>query len=529
LSVNQDLLDLVGGDAPGWQSKSMELLFPMASRIFLQTHVWPMLLRDGRVREIRLQIFDHARTSIPVFVNCQQTTTAEGAVRFTWVLFVTLERSRYEQELLESRQRAEVVSAELAKSERFVRAVADAMPGMIAYWDLQQQCHFANKPYANWRKKSPHELIGMPMATALGQQLYQQNLARIEGVLRGQNQEFEREQELPDGSVSHTLVNYIADKDPNGAVTGFFSLVTDITRLREAAAAIRLSASVFEATTEAILVMDTQAKVVMVNPAFTALTGYPAHEVVGGDAGLLRSDRHDTAFYASILFHLRTKKLWRGEVWTRRKNGTVFLGQLSLSAIADEAGNIVQYVGVCSDITARWDTEQQVRYMAFHDGLTGLPNRTLLMERLGQLVAMAGRESRRVALLFLDLDGFKNVNDTWGHDVGDQVLKTIANRLHGLLRSSDTVARLGGDEFVLMLDNPESHESVALIGERVIATVNEPMQFDAISVRVGTSIGIAIHQNRDESADALIKRADEAMYAAKAGGKNMCCFAPAAG
>ena len=162
--------------------------------------------------------------------------------------------------------------------------------------------------------------------------------------------------------------------------------------------------------------------------------------------------------------------------------------------------------------------------MALHDGLTGLPNRTLLMERLGQLIALSRRESHHVALMFLDLDGFKKVNDTLGHSIGDEVLKTVATRLSGLLRNSDTVARLGGDEFVVLLYNPESSESIAQIGARVIAVLNEPMQFDEVEARVGTSIGIAVFRDGTDSAEALLKRADDAMYVAKAAGKNVYRF-----
>ena len=159
--------------------------------------------------------------------------------------------------------------------------------------------------------------------------------------------------------------------------------------------------------------------------------------------------------------------------------------------------------------------------MASHDGLTGLPNRLLLMERLDQLIRLFHRESRHIAMMFLDLDGFKKVNDTLGHSVGDEVLKTVATRLSGLLRPSDTVARLGGDEFVILLDSPQSNESVAQIGTRIIAVLNEPMLFGEVEARVGTSIGIAVFKDETDSAEALLKRADGAMYVAKAAGKNI--------
>ena len=522
-SLNQDLLRLIGGEKAHWIAKSMEPMFPMASRIFLQTHIWPMILRDGHVREIRLQLLTDGGKSVPIFVNCQRAAE-EGIDRFAWVLFVVSERSRFEQELLEYKLRAEAISAALTKSERFLRTVADALPSLVAYWDTQLVCRFANTPYLEWFGKTPEEMIGLSMASVLGDRLFQHNLPFANTALAGVYQQFEQVIQRPDGSTRYTLADYIPDKDVTGTVKGFFALMTNITRLREADAAIRLSASVFEVTAEGIMVTDTVANIVSVNPSFFAITGYSALDAVGQNASILKSGRHDEAFFEAMFQKLKTDRLWKGEVWNKRKDGTVYLQQLSISAICDDGGSVLQYVGVCSDITEKWDQEQLVRHMALHDGLTTLPNRTLLMERLGQLIAMARRTPRCIALMFLDLDGFKKVNDTLGHSLGDEVLKTVATRLTGLLRNSDTVARLGGDEFILLLDNPENSESIAQIGARVIALLNEPMQFGEITAQVGTSIGVAVFQAAADSAETLLKRADDAMYAAKAAGKNVCRF-----
>lgn len=522
-SVNQSLLQLVGGVNDSWFSKPMDLMFPMASRIFLQTHIWPMLLRDGNIREIRLQILSDAGKQVPVFVNCQRSTL-EAIDSFTWVFFVTIERSRFEQELLEARQRAEKMSADLGKSERFVRTVADAMPSMIAYWDTQMRCQFANKSYLEWFGRTSQDMIGLPMSTVLGASLYEKNLPYIQGALAGEPQEFERAIPRPDGSVGYTLANYIPDINSNEKIQGFFALVTNISRLREADAAIRLSASVFEATMEGIMVTDTSATIISVNPAFTELTGYTSKEVIGQNARILKSGRHDTAFFSAMFQELLANNFWAGEVWSKRKDGSIFLERLSISAICNDAGEVTRYVGVCADITEKWDKEQLLRDMALHDSLTSLPNRSLLMERLGQLIAISSRESRHIALMFLDLDGFKLVNDTLGHEIGDHVLKTVSSRLLALVRNSDTVARLGGDEFVILLDNPESRENVAIIASRVIAEVNGPMSFDGKTVHVGASVGIAIFQNDGISPTALLKKADDAMYAAKASGKNTFRF-----
>ena len=523
-SINQDLLRHSGGTNSDWLAKPMDALFSKASRMFLQTHVWPMLLRDGKIRELKLQLLGTDGEKFPVLVNCQRNTV-DGEIRFTWVLFVSLERSRFEQELLDSRKRAETATQKLTESERFLRTVADNMPSMIAYWDSQLLCRFSNAAYVEWFGKTPQDMQGASMRSVLGDALFEANARQIQGALHGEPQEFEHIIQRPDGSERHTLANYIPDRDANGVVNGFFALVTNITRMWEADAAIRLSASVFEATTEGIMVTDAEAKIVSVNAAFQSLTGYSPNEVTGLNASVLKSDRHDESFFAALFSRLQTEKTWRGEVWNKRKDGSLYLVQLSISAITDEAGNVVRYVGVFSDITERWDKEQFMQQMALHDGLTGLPNRRLLLERLGQLIASAGREDRQISLMFLDLDGFKSVNDTWGHGMGDQVLKTVASRLLALLRASDTVVRLGGDEFVLLLDNPESHESLELIARRIIAEVNAPMVFDQGTVHVGTSIGIAVFPVDGATPDDLLKSADKAMYLAKESGKNAYCFA----
>jgi diguanylate cyclase (GGDEF)-like protein/PAS domain S-box-containing protein len=520
LSLNHELLLLIGGDKERWITKPMELMLPIASRIFLQTHVLPMLLRDGKVREIRLQLLVDSGNKVPVFVNCQKTTH-EGIDRFTWVLFVTIERSRFEQEILESKQRSEAISASLTKSENFLRTVTDALPSMVGYWDSQLICRFANKPYLEWFGRSAEEMVGLSMISVLGDRLFAKNLSFINNALAGNYQQFERAIHKPDGSIGYTMADYIPDKDMTGSVKGFFELVTNITHLREADAAIRLSASVFEAAAEGIMVTDKNANIVSVNPAFSTLSGYCSEEVIGQNARILNSGRHDKAFFGAMFQQLKTDKFWKGEVWSKRKDGTIFLEQLSISSICNEEGNVLQYVGVSSDVTERWDKEQLVRHMASHDGLTGLPNRLLLMERLDQLIRLFHPESRHIALMFLDLDGFKKVNDTLGHSVGDEVLKTVSTRLSGLLHPSDTVARLGGDEFVILLDNPQSNESVAQIGTRIIAVLNEPMVFGEVEAHVGTSIGIAVFKDETDSAEALLKRADDAMYVAKAAGKNV--------
>lgn len=523
LSVNQSLLSLTEQDPESLIDKSMDVLLPMASRIFLQTHVIPMILREGQIREIRLQLISSTGTRTPVYVNCQKTSSID-VESLTWIFYVTVERTRFEHDLLQARQKADEMSVESINRERFIRTIADGLPSMIAYWDKNLICKFANSVYLRWFGFTPSEILGMSIKDLLGEQLFSLNFPYMQRALAGEPQEFEREIKRPDGSIGYTLANYIPDRDSSGEIMGFFALVTNITKVREADAAIRLSASVFEATSEGIMVTDPQSIILSVNQAFTRLTGYTQEEAVGRNANLLSSSRHSPEFFNNLYKELNLSGKWKGDVWSKRKDDTVFLEKLSISAIKNDAGEITTYVGVFDDITVQWDKEQLVHHMAFHDSLTGLPNRLLLVERLGQLITMAEREKRQIALLFLDLDGFKLVNDILGHDMGDHVLKTIATRLEGQLRGSDTVARLGGDEFVILLDNPDSRESISIIASRLIAVVNEPILNLGKDARVGTSIGIALFQNEGQTPDQLLKLADDAMYKAKKSGKNIFVF-----
>ena len=521
--VNLRLLDLVGGINSNWCAKPMDSLFPVASRIFLQTHVWPMLLRDSRVDEIRLDILERGTKRVPVLVNAHKTTF-DSLECFIWVFFVSTERSRYEQELLAAKQRAETFSADLALGKRFIRTVADAIPSMIAYWDAQLVCQFANKPYLEWFRRTTEETLGASISTVLDANLLKQNMPYMHGVLAGEPQEFERAICRADGSVAHTLINYKPDIDSHGEIQGFFVFLTDVTRQREADAAIRLSASVFQATMEGIMVMDAASTIISVNPGFTVLTGYTSAEAIGKNARILKSGRHAPSFFSAIVQELQKTRLWQGEVWCKRRDGSIYVGRISISAICNETGEVTRYVCVGSDITEQWDKAQQVHHMALHDSLTGLPNRALLRERLVQLMARSAREPRHIVLMFLDLDGFKLINDTWGHAFGDHVLKAIAARLLGLVRPSDTVARLGGDEFVILLDNPESRENVAQIAARVIEEVNAPLSFNGVTAHVGASIGIAFFTPEMITPEHVLISADEAMYRAKSEGKNTYRF-----
>ena len=265
--------------------------------------------------------------------------------------------------------------------------------------------------------------------------------------------------------------------------------------------------------------------ILSVNPAFTSITGYSAEEAIGQSPRILKSDRHDQAFHAAVWRDIAIDGIWQGQVWNCRKNGEAFLEWLTITRIPAPEGQPVRYISVFNDITELWRKDERIRHMAFHDALTGLPNRALLMERVDYQIAIAERERHPLAVLFLDLDRFKYVNDTLGHDIGDELLKAVAESLLALVRQSDTVARLGGDEFVILLNNPTSEAEVGHIADRIVAVINEPMKFrEDKTAQVGTSIGIAMYPSDGNTSAQLMKNADTAMYAAKRAGKNTYRF-----
>lgn len=281
-----------------------------------------------------------------------------------------------------------------------------------------------------------------------------------------------------------------------------------------------LARQVIEASQEGVMIVDERGRIEFVNPAFTRLTGYAVDEALGRNPKFLKSGLHDAAYYARMWQQLDETGHWQGEIWNRRKNGDLFAEWLSINTIRDADGRITKYAAIFSDITKRKKYEEEVRNLAYFDALTGLPNRRLLMDRLGQAIANAHRHGASLAVMFLDLDLFKRINDTLGHDAGDLVLVEMARRLTGCLREGDTVARIAGDEFVLILSELEDPADAAKVAERAIAAIQAPIEVADRRVFVTTSIGVAIYPDDGQTGDSLLKCADMAMYQAKQRGRN---------
>ncbi|MBS4097195.1 MAG: diguanylate cyclase [Sulfuricella sp.] len=283
---------------------------------------------------------------------------------------------------------------------------------------------------------------------------------------------------------------------------------------------LRLAAKVFENVLEGVMVTDAHASVLSVNPAFTSITGFSTEEIVGKNPNILRSKFHSAEFFQNMWGLLSTSGQWRGEIWNKRKSGDVFLAWQTISAVRNDAGKITHYVSVLFDITERKRHEELVRYQAYHDVLTGLPNRQLFHDRLTQGLLHARREGEMLGVMFLDLDHFKEINDTLGHDAGDQLLREVASRLKVSVRKGDTVARLGGDEFVLLLPKIKQIDNLTFLAAKVLESMRTPIKLAAGEFTVTTSIGISVYPRDGDKPDMLIKQADEAMYRAKQDGRN---------
>lgn len=311
--------------------------------------------------------------------------------------------------------------------------------------------------------------------------------------------------------------------DADGKPTAFIMEAEDITDRKHAEEQLRITARVFDQAGEAIVVTDGRGMIQTVNSAFTGITGYRREEAVGQRTTLLKSGRHSDEFYQQMWQALAQNGFWQGEIWNKRKNGEVYPEWLTINRIDNEQGKAEHFVAVFSDITQLKDSQRKAEYLATHDPLTGLPNRALFYDRLRHALAQARRTKGRVALMFIDLDNFKTINDTLGHDIGDEVLKLASGRLRDLIRDVDTVARLGGDEFTALLSDCDA-ETADRVSRRIIDELSASFDVKGRKLFVSASIGVAFYpEDGLDSAD-LIKKADSAMYRAKEQGRNRVEF-----
>ena len=320
-----------------------------------------------------------------------------------------------------------------------------------------------------------------------------------------------------DGSLFWCTVSGCA-LDPARPDEGSIWVFADISARKQAEEKLRLSATVLEHINDGVMVLDVDGRIIAINPAFSRITGYAEHEAVGLQSTLTRGS--DEAFYAALWRELDASGFWQGEIWDRRKDGEAYLEWLTVSAVRADGGAVSHYVCVFNDITRAKQAQAQLDHLAHHDSLTALPNRLLYQDRLQHALVRAARDSQQLAVLFIDLDRFKNINDTLGHHVGDELLKQAAGRLAACLRAGDTLARLGGDEFIVLLDDIDGADGAAIVAAKLVAMFEQPFNVSGYELFVTGSVGIALYPQDGQDLHLLIRNADVAMYQAKARGRN---------
>ncbi|TAN66507.1 MAG: PAS domain S-box protein [Methylobacter sp.] len=343
-------------------------------------------------------------------------------------------------------------------------------------------------------------------------------LARVQYLYEHRDDKSREEIQLNDGRI---IDRYSAPATgADGQYYGRVWYFRDITERKRAEEDLRIIAGVFDNSQEGIVITDANNVFLNVNPAFTRITGYSREEVIGKDPKMLSSGRQqDKTFYAELWQTLKQKGAWRGEIWNRRKSGEIFAELLSITAICDDDGRVRRYVGVFSDISYLKEHEAELSQVAYYDALTGIPNRRLLADRMVQAIARAQRSGRMLFVCYLDLDGFKQVNDRCGHEAGDQLLVEVTRRLHEALRAGDTLARLGGDEFVVLFNDLAGERECCQILDRILEIIALPVVIGNHQVAVSASIGVTFHSAANEDGDTLLRQADQAMYVAKQTGK----------
>ena len=309
-------------------------------------------------------------------------------------------------------------------------------------------------------------------------------------------------------------------RNEQGAATRVAGTIADVTELKLQEIASREASIVFDSTYEGIMVVGPDMRITRVNPAFTQITGYTEQEVFGQSPALLASGRHGAPFYEEMWQSIQKHGFWRGEIWNRRKNGEIYAERLTISVVRDIEGQIQYYIGAFSDINLQRNHEAELDRAMHYDPLTGLPNNRLLLDRLSQSILRSARTGSTSAVCVLDLDGFKRVNDQYGHSVGDQVLMAVGDTLKGILRAEDTLARLSGDEFALILPDVTSPEECTVALDRVLKTLRQPLELDGVRIEITASIGVSLFPDDNVDADTLLRHADQAMYLAKEAGND---------
>jgi diguanylate cyclase (GGDEF)-like protein/PAS domain S-box-containing protein len=413
----------------------------------------------------------------------------------------------------------------LRERESYQRALLDNFPFLVWLKDTESRFLAVNRPFAESAGFTDTEqLKGKSDLDIWPHELAETYRADDQEVMANRTQK-ELEEEVTDRGAHRWFETYKAPvTDETGELLGTVGFARDITERKQADEYRRLTAKVFESTAEGVIVTDPAGDIVDVNRAFTEITGYGKEEVIGQNPKILNSGRHDIDFYRTMWQSLEESGRWHGEIWDRRKDGGLFPVWQTISSVTDENGVLTHYVSVFTDISHIKHSQQQLDHLAHHDALTDLPNRLLLNERLEQAIRRAERHGSQLAVIFLDLDNFKHINDSLGHPAGDRLLQIVANYLQDSVRQEDTVARIGGDEFVALMEDIGRPANAGIAAEKLMSIFDEPIQLEGREIGVSASLGISLYPRDGVDPSMLLRNADAAMYRAKAEGRNAYQF-----
>jgi diguanylate cyclase (GGDEF)-like protein/PAS domain S-box-containing protein len=420
------------------------------------------------------------------------------------------------------------IEARLADSESRLRTIVESEPECIKLIDAEGRLLQINPTGLKMiEAERLEQAVGRNVAELIAPEYREAYLDLHRRVLAGETVQMEYELEGLKGGRRWVETHAVPMAEADGNIV-HLSVTRDITERKHSERQLRIAATVFESQ-EGIVVTDADKRILRVNKAFSDITGYSADEVIGENPRLLRSGRHDRDFYTVMWKTIAATGAWEGEIWNRRKNGEIYPDHLAITAVKDRNGNVTHYVGTHMDITLKKASAEEIERLAFYDPLTKLPNRRLLQDRLKAALAACCRSGHKGALLFIDLDNFKTLNDTLGHDMGDLLLQLVAGRLNACVRACDTVARLGGDEFVVMLQDLsgqsfEATRQAEKVGNKLLMALNEPYKLAARDYVSTPSIGAALFHGHEPNPEELLKQADIAMYQAKTSGRNTLRF-----
>ncbi|HEX5843396.1 MAG TPA: EAL domain-containing protein [Pseudomonas sp.] len=426
------------------------------------------------------------------------------------------------------RQQNQATQALSDSETRLNRALSAAQDGMWD-WDLRQQTVFFSPGYSALLGLAPGELgndheLWLQRLHPDDQAQFQRHLAQLLNSTSQAPYEAHYRLRHKDGSYRWLQSRGRLLLDAQGHAERLIGTASDVTQRRNDEDSLRQAAAVFDATQEGVLVTDARQCIVHCNPAFTRITGYSQEEILGRQPSLLKSGRHDQAFYNSLWHALQNRGAWSGEVWNRRKNGEVYPQWQNIRAIRDEDGEVSHYVAVFSDITALKRSQRELDYLAHHDPLSNLPNRLLFTERVENALERAQREQRDGAVLLIDLDHFKHINESLGHAIGDLLLKEVGERLQQQVRASMTLARMGGDEFGLLCEDCASAEQAAGIAQHLLNCLSQPFVLNNQELFIGASIGISLFPGDAEDVAQVLRNVDSALFKAKSSGREGYAF-----